>query len=107
MEFGGLLRELRSQTGLGIKRVAPELGITYTYLSKLETNQVRPSAELVDRMATYYGYDRDLLLIAADRVPPDILEILREHPGDAIAYLRSTFGQPFDDRSSREPDSDH
>jgi transcriptional regulator with XRE-family HTH domain len=98
MEFGELLRELRSRKGLGIKRVAPELGISYTYLSKLESDQVRPSAELVGRMATYFEYDRDLMLLAADRVPPDILEILREHPEDAIDYLRATFGQPQHDR---------
>jgi len=98
MEFGELLRELRSRKGLGIKRVAPQLGITYTYLSKIETNQVRPSAELIDRMASYFAYDRDLLLLAADRVPPDILEILREHPEDAIEYLRATFGRSQNDR---------
>jgi transcriptional regulator with XRE-family HTH domain len=100
MEFGDLLRELRSQKGLGIKRVAPQLGISYTYLSKLESNQVRPSAELVNRMAGYFNYDSDLLLLAADRVPPDILAILRDHPEDAIEYLRATFGRHAHDGST-------
>src|ERR1700674_5024380 len=39
MEFGQLLRQLRTKTGIGIKRLAPELHVSYTYLSKLENNE--------------------------------------------------------------------
>jgi transcriptional regulator with XRE-family HTH domain len=93
MEFGDILRDVRSKTGIGIKRLAPELGVSYSYLSKLESNQVRPSEELVERVAHYFHYDRDRLLLAADRVPPEIIEILREHPEDAIGFLRERFGR--------------
>ena len=41
--FGAVLRQLRNKTGLGIKGLAPELGVTYSYLSKLENNEVGPS----------------------------------------------------------------
>jgi transcriptional regulator with XRE-family HTH domain len=92
VEFGEVLRGLRSQKGLGIKRLAPDLGITYSYLSKLEKNVVRPSDDLVDRVATYFSYDRDLLLLSASRVPPDVLRLLRDHPEEALAYLRDRFG---------------
>ena len=93
MEFGGLLRNLRSKKGIGIKQLAPELGVSYTYLSKLEHNLVRPSQELVERIANYFSYDRDRLLLAANKVPSDILEILREYPDDAIVLLRERFGR--------------
>jgi transcriptional regulator with XRE-family HTH domain len=92
MEFGGILRDLRTQKGIGIKRLAPELGVSYSYLSKLEHNQIRPSEEFIERVADYFQYDRDRLLLAADRVPPEILEILREHPEDAVEFLRKRFG---------------
>jgi len=46
MEFGVLLRDLRRKKGIGIKQLAPELAVSYTYLSKLEHNQVRPSRRL-------------------------------------------------------------
>ena len=36
---GDILRQLRANKGVGIKRLAPELGVTYTYLSKLENNE--------------------------------------------------------------------
>lgn len=92
MEFGEILRDLRGQAGLGIKRLAPELGVSYTYLSKLESNQARPSEEFVQRVAQYFHYDQDRLLLASDRVPPEILQILQEHPEDAIEFLRERFG---------------
>lgn len=93
MEFGDILRELRGRAGIGIKRLAPDLGVSYSYLSKLEHNQVRPSEELVERVADYFAYDRSRLLLAADRVPPEILAILREHPEEAIAFLEERFGR--------------
>jgi transcriptional regulator with XRE-family HTH domain len=100
MEFGTILRELRNKAGLGIKRLAPELGITYTYLSKLENNEVRPSEVTVDRIARYFDYDRNRLLLAAGKVPADILEILREHPNEAVDFLRKRFGRRREQRSA-------
>jgi transcriptional regulator with XRE-family HTH domain len=98
MPFGEILRELRTKSGVGIKRLAPELGVDYTYLSKLESNQVRPSEQLIDRVAIYFDYDRDLLLLSADRVPADIRQILRDNPQDAVNYLRERFGSRSDAR---------
>ena len=91
MAFGESLRDLRTQRGLGIKRLAPELGVSYSYLSKLEANLTRPSEDLIRRVATYFGQDEDPLFVAADRIPPDLLLILKEHPDAAAKYLRERF----------------
>jgi transcriptional regulator with XRE-family HTH domain len=93
MTFGQLLRQLRTKSGLGIKRLAPELGVNYTYLSKLENNEVGPSEEMVGKVARYFNYDRDRLLLTAGKVPPEILEILRNNPDEAIGFLRERFGR--------------
>jgi transcriptional regulator with XRE-family HTH domain len=77
---------------MGLKRLAPELGVSYTYLSKLENNEIRPSAALVERVAEYFEYDRDNLLLSAGKIPDEILTILREHPDDALRFLRERFG---------------
>jgi len=92
MEFGQILRGLRTRSGIGIKRLAPELQVNYTYLSKLENNEINPSAELVNRVAEYFDYNRDTLLLSAGKIPQEILEILREHPDDALKFLRERFG---------------
>lgn len=91
--FGRILRYLRSQSGIGIKRLAPKLGVSYTYLSKLENQEVAPSEKLVGRIATHFHYDRDRLLISAGRIPEEILQILQDHPDEALDFLRERFGR--------------
>jgi transcriptional regulator with XRE-family HTH domain len=93
MTFGKLFRHLRSKTGLGIKRLAPELGVSYTYLSKLENNELNPSEEFVQRAAKYFKTDRNHMLLSAGKIPPEVLKILREHPEDAVELLRARFGR--------------
>jgi transcriptional regulator with XRE-family HTH domain len=92
VRFGHILRELRSQSGTGIKRLAPELGVSYSYLSKIENEVLTPSAEFVGRVSEYFDYDRDQLLLAAGRVPDEILQILRDNPEEALEFLRQRFG---------------
>jgi HTH-type transcriptional regulator, competence development regulator len=99
MEFGRILRSLRAKSGIGIKRLAPELQVNYTYLSKLENNEISPSAELVDRVADYFSYDRDALLLSAGKVPQEIIDILRENPEEALKFLRDRFGGKHATRS--------
>ena len=62
MKFGLLLRKLRAESGLGIKTLAPELGVTYTYLSKLENGGARPSEDFVERVSSYFNYSSAELL---------------------------------------------
>ncbi len=100
MEFGDILRGLRTKAGLGIKSLAPELDVTYSYISKLENNELRPSKEFIQRVAEYFDYDNDRLLLAAGRVPAEVLEILREHPEEAIEFLREHFGRRRNERST-------
>ena len=93
MRFGHILRQLRKEAGIGIKKLAPELGVDYSYLSKLEADSLTPSADLVQRVAAYFNYDSDRLLLAAGKVPEEILQILRENPEDALVFLRERFGK--------------
>ena len=99
MDFGQILRTLRTRSGMGIKRLAPELQVNYTYLSKLENDEIKPSAELVERIANYFNYDCDALLLSAGKVPEEILDILREHPDEALKFLRDRFSGKHATRS--------
>jgi hypothetical protein len=60
----------------------------------LENESIGPSAEMVARVATYFNYDYNRLLLSAGKVPDEILAILRENPGEAIEFLRERFGSP-------------
>jgi transcriptional regulator with XRE-family HTH domain len=93
MKFGEILRRLRKESEIGIKGLAPRLGVSYSYLSKLENDEVGPSEELVGRIAKYFRYDRDRLLLSAGKVPPDVLKILSENPDQAVQFLKERFGR--------------
>lgn len=86
-----LLREIRKGAGESLKSAGPELGVTYGYLSKIENGFVAPSAELLARIAAYYGASQDELMLAAGRLPPDVTQILQKHPQKAIELLRKAF----------------
>lgn len=88
MEFGDRLRNLRLQNGLNQRELADEVGIDFTYLSKIETGKMSPpSQDTIRKLAEVLGADLDELLVLAGRVPDDVKEVVtqsREHP----AFLR-------------------
>jgi len=96
ISFGDTMRRLRHEKGVGIKTAAPYLDVSYTYLSKIENDKAVPSGELIERMANYYGADRDELFALADRIPDDVRLILRENPVEAADLLRQISGTPRD-----------
>jgi len=87
--FGDLLRELREENGVGIKTLAPHLGVGYTYLSKLENGRSVPSDELIKRIAEYFGCDPDQLYLSADKLPPDLVDVIKRQPIESLRLLRS------------------
>jgi transcriptional regulator with XRE-family HTH domain len=87
---------MRAQRGVSLKKLGPELGVSYTYLSKLEGLQGRPSEELIERVASYFEYDPDILYLAADRIPPGLSRALQDRPDEALALLK-TLLRPVDD----------
>jgi transcriptional regulator with XRE-family HTH domain len=92
MTFGKLLKSLRNQKGLSIKQLAAELGLNYTYISKLENSKVNPSSKVISKFSDYFNYSSDELMLAADKIPKDILEILKNNPQETVIYLRRRFG---------------
>jgi len=90
--FGEKLRNLRKKRGEGIKVLAKSLNVNYTYLSKIENNKATPSEEFIEKIAQVFNYDGEELKIMAGKIPEDVSRILRENPREAIAHLRSLFG---------------
>lgn len=88
---GAALRDLRKRTKFGIKTVAPKVGVSYTYLSKIENNVKLPSPGLVLMLCNLYGADADNLIAKLGAVPEDIQEIVKEHGKGAFDLLRSTY----------------
>lgn len=91
MTFGSLLRHLRYKQGFGIKKLARDLDIDYTYLSKLENDKATPSERVINKVSKYFNYNTDQLMLSADKIPEDIRQILRGNPEEALTYLRGRF----------------
>ena len=98
MTLGEIVRNLRIEKGVSLKKMAPEIEIEYTYLSKIENGYIVPSAEVVYRIAEYFNHNQDELMMLADRIPPDVREILRNNPKEALDFLRQRFGEKVDGR---------
>lgn len=91
--FGALVRREREAKEIGLREMAKMIGVSPTYLSKVERDEFSPPAEdKVRRIAEIIGADVDELLALAGRVSSDLADIIREHPRELAALLRTTKG---------------
>ena len=90
MTFGKKIRELRKAKGLGQRAVATEVGINFTYLSKIENDKVDfaafPSEETIRKLASVLKADLDQLLLMAEKIPDQIRQRVLQRP-DAFLIL--------------------
>jgi transcriptional regulator with XRE-family HTH domain len=91
--FGGWVRNKRIQKDIGLREMAKMVGVSPTYQSKIERNEYPPPAEdKVRKIAAIIDCDPDELLARAGRVSSDLSEIIRQHPRELAALLRTTRG---------------
>ena len=91
--FGARVRRLREERDIGLRPFARMVGISATYLSKVERGELPPPAEdRVKEIARLLGQDPDELLALAGRVASDLGEIIRERPREMASFLRTVRG---------------
>jgi transcriptional regulator with XRE-family HTH domain len=97
-KFGAFIRREREGKEVGLREMAKMIGISPTYLSKVERDEFPPPAEeKVKAIAKIIGCDADDLLARAGRVSTDISDIIKRHPVELAALLRTTKGLTADD----------
>jgi transcriptional regulator with XRE-family HTH domain len=97
-KFGALVRREREAKEIGLREMAKMIGVSPTYLSKVERDEFPPPAEdRVKQIAKVIGYDADELLALAGRVASDISEIIKRQPVELAALLRTTKGLKAED----------
>jgi transcriptional regulator with XRE-family HTH domain len=78
--------------------MARMIGVSPTYLSKVERDEFAPPAEdRVRAIAKIIECDTDDLLARAGRVSSDITGIIKRHPVELAALLRTTKGMSRDE----------
>ena len=97
-KFGAFIRREREAKEIGLREMAKMIGISPTYLSKVERDEFPPPAEdKVGKIAKIIGCDVDDLLARAGRVSTDISDLIKRHPVELAALLRTTRGLKAED----------
>src|SRR3954468_4006635 len=87
--FGGFVRREREAREIGLREMAKMIGVSPTYLSKVERDEFAPPAEdKVKAIAVILGQDPDELLALAGRVSSDVTDIIKQNPRMAT-FLRT------------------
>jgi transcriptional regulator with XRE-family HTH domain len=99
MRFGQRIRELRKEKGLGQRALGKLVGVSFTYISKVENHQLDfgeyPSEDLIRKLAKALEADEDELLVLAEKVPDRIRRRVLERP-DAFGKLASLDDKALD-----------
>jgi HTH-type transcriptional regulator, competence development regulator len=96
--FGALVRRQREAKDIGLREMAKKIGVSPTYLSKIERGDFDPPAEdKVRKIAEILGRNPDELLALAGRVASDLTEIIRQQPRVMANFLRAAKGLSADD----------
>ena len=97
-KFGAFIRREREGREIGLREMAKKIGVSPTYLSKIERDEFTPPAEgKVRAIAGVLGLDADELLALAGRVASDLTEIIRERPREMADFLRAAKGLTVED----------
>lgn len=84
MRFGLRIRELRKAKSLSLRALAEAVGVSFTYISKIENEKLGfgdyPGDELIARLAATLDADVDELLILAEKIPNGIKQRVIERP---------------------------
>ena len=93
MKIGAFVRQQRESREIGLREMATKIGVSPTYLSKVERDEFPPPAEdKVRKIAEIFGTDVDELLALAGKVSSDLSDIIRRNPVELAALLRTANG---------------
>jgi transcriptional regulator with XRE-family HTH domain len=89
MTFGEHIRQWREERGVGLRRFAKAIGVSPTFVSKMERGTgPLPGEETIRKMAAFFGKNPDELLAMADKVAANVSAIIIKEPAYA-RFLRA------------------
>jgi len=95
LTFGQYVRTLREEKKknnpqFSLRRFAKEVGISATFLSKVETDKFDPPApDKIKKMAQLLEVNADELLAKAKKIDTELSAIIREKPEAIADFLRT------------------
>lgn len=95
--FGDTIRELRMAQDLGLRETAGKIGISPSYLSRIERNKERPpKPEIIKALAKEMAADPDILFRLSSSTDPDVTDFLHEKPEimELLRFVQTTEFSP-------------
>ena len=94
--FGDHIRACRKNRDLGLREAAGKIGITPSYLSRLESGDEPnpPSAKVIEKMAEVLDADQKHLMLLAGRIEKDVQQYVASTPNVAD-FLRTARDKGF------------
>lgn len=88
MHFGAALRLLRFESGLSLRDLARRLGVSSTYLSRVENGiDAAPTPSRLEAMAKELGVPPPVLMGLAHRVSPLVVDYVEQTPEAGALFL--------------------
>ena len=86
--IGQRIRRERLKQSMTQRDLAEKVSVGAPHVSKIEAGRESPSDELLRLIAEVLDCDFDELLLAARRMPPDLMDRLASDPTGSLEYLR-------------------
>ncbi len=86
--IGQRIKRERLTRNMTQRDLANEVSVGTPHISKIEAGRESPSDDLLRKIAEVFACDADELLLAARRVPPDLMEKLAANPQMSLQHLR-------------------
>ena len=88
--FGAFIRKRRLASEVSLRTFAARVGISPTYLSKIERDEMRPPSEYTTkRIAMLLEADADVLLALGGRISSDLKARILANPVALAALIRA------------------
>ena len=97
MSLGETIKALRDENRLSMRGLAKAVDVTPMHISNIEKGFTTGSAELIAKIARVLETDVDSLLHMADRVDPEVVEVIQQNPQAIPSFLRSAKDLSADD----------
>ena len=90
MRIGNRLRQLRQSRSVGLKALSEKVGVDHSYLSRIESNHVQPSEQIIRKLARSLDCDEAELMLLADRIPPTWRTVIKKAPQHTASLIRDS-----------------
>lgn len=86
--IGQRVKRERLSRSMTQRSLAEAVGVGVPHISKIEAGRESPSDELLERISVVFDCEFDELLLAARRIPDDLVEEFAIDPSGSLRYLR-------------------